>query len=116
MNTGNALRLPWVLRVVSVLVVLMGIVRYVVLDALLVVPFGTVGVLLALSFAHRRWPRLSAGVAVLIALTVPVMVLRAYLNGNVELALVVFDWVIFGWVVLSAATTFLTTRDAVAQE
>jgi len=89
---------PTTLRVAALAIVLAMTVRYLLLGALMAPPFVTVCVLLALSFAHSRWPRASAALTLVPGVLIPVLVLLGYLNGGVELPLVVFDWLLFAWV------------------
>jgi len=101
---------PSVLRLASAAVLVAMAVRYLSVGAVLALPFVTVVVLLLLSFSYARWPRFSASISLVPALLIPVLVLIGYLRGNVELALVVFDWILFGWIVLNA-TRELVRKD-----
>jgi len=103
---------PSVLRLASAAVLLAMAVRYLLVGAVLALPFVTVAVLLLLSFSHARWPRFSASVSLLPALLIPALVLIGYLRGNVELALVVFDWILFGWIAWSAAHELIRREPA----
>jgi len=87
-------------------------VRYVFVGAILALPFMTVAVLLLLSFSYARWPRFSASMSLVPGLLVPVLVFTGYLRGNVELALVVFDWILFGWIVWNAAHELIRREPA----
>lgn len=104
---------PSVLRLSSAAVLLAMAVRYFFVGAILAPPFVTVVLLLLLSFSYSRWPRTSAAISLVPGLLIPVLVLIGYLRGNVELALVVFDWILFGWIVWNAANE-LRRREPVA--
>jgi len=93
---------PLVLRLSAAAVLLAMAIRYFLVGAVLTLPFMTVVLLLFLSFSYSRWPRISAAISLVPGLLIPVLVLMGYLRGNIELALVVFDWVLFGWIVWSA--------------
>ena len=114
MILANALKLPIVLRVVSALIAGVIMVRFLMLGALLPAPFIIVAILIVLSLTHSRWPRASAAGSLIIAVSVPVAVLLGYMNGGVELALVIFDWTIFLWILLSAIHTLRTHSEGVA--
>ena len=93
---------PSVLRLASVAVLLAMALRYFLVGAILALPFVTVALLLLLSFSYARWPRISASISLVPGLLIPLLVLVGYLRGNVGLALVVFDWILFGWIVWNA--------------
>jgi hypothetical protein len=62
--------------------------------------------LAALSFTFGRWPKTSASIALIPGFLIPVGVFLGYRNGDIEIELVIFDWIVFFWVIVSA-TTFL---------
>jgi len=98
----NDLAFPSVLRLSSGAIVLAMAIRYVFIGSILAPPFVTIVLLVVLSFTYSRWPRISASVSLVPGFLIPVLVLIGYLRGNVELALVVFDWILFGWIVWRA--------------
>ncbi len=110
---NNFLHLPLALRAVSALMVRALIFQYFLNGFVLPVPIITVVFLLVLSFLFSKWPRTSAGLALLPGVLIPVSVLLGYLSGTVPLWLLVFDWVIFGWLVLSVLKLFLFKRQMV---
>jgi hypothetical protein len=114
MKLANALKLPIVLVAVSALIAGFITVRFFLVGTMLPAPFVIIAILILLTFTYSRWPRASAGGSLIIAVLVPILVLLGYLNGGVELAVVVFDWVIFLWVILSAVYTLRTYNGGVA--
>jgi hypothetical protein len=110
---GIAMTLPNTLRVAAVLVVVAVLTRYLVLGVLMWMPFVTVFVLILLSFSYHRWPRVSAGLALVPALVIPLLVLVGYLQDRVEAALVVFDWILFGWIGWAAVSELRRPRRVV---
>ena len=94
--------LPNVLRVVASLIVVAMTVRYFMLDIVMLAPIVTIAVLVALSFTFHRWPRATAGIALVPGILIPLFVLIGYWNGDIEIELVIFDWIIFLWLIVSA--------------
>lgn len=101
-----ALHLPNVLRTVAALVVVAMMVRYVLLDSIMAPPFITIILLVVLSFTFGRWPKTSASLALVPGFLIPVGVYLGYRSGDMEIQLVIFDWIVFFWVIVSA-TNFL---------
>lgn len=93
---------PNTLRAAALLIVLAMAIRYLLLDLMMAIPLVTVALLVLLSISHRRWPRASAAISLVPGMLIPIFVLVGYLRGRVELALVVFDWLVLGWIVWSA--------------
>ena len=104
---------PWVLRLSSAAVLLAMAVRYLLVGAIMALPFATVVLLLLLSFSYSRWPKSSAAISLVPGFLIPVLVLSGYLRGNVEPALVVFDWILFAWIVWNAVNE-LRRKDPVS--
>lgn len=98
----NFLYLPFVLRSVSALIVVAVALQYFLLAVIVAVPVIAVIILLALSFTFEKWPRTSAAMSLLPGLLVPILVLIGYLNDTAPTWLLLFDWMIFSWVVASA--------------
>ena len=110
MDLTRVFMLPMVLRVVAVLIACAITLRFVLLDSILPVPFVIIVILVVLSFTCNRWPRASAIASIILSVLVPVMVLLGYLNGSVELALVIFDWIVFIWIIISAIRALRLTN------
>lgn len=84
--------------------------QYFLNGALIALPVITVVVLIVLSFTFPNWPRVSAVIALLPGVLIPVFVLLGYLSGSAPVWLLAFDWAIFGWVVLSALKFLLISK------
>lgn len=106
LNLKNALRAVAILM----MIVLAG--QYFVGRPILAVPVVTVAILLILSFTFDRWPRTSAALALVPGFFIPVSVLIGFLGGMAPLALLIFDMIIFSWIVVSATIQlFFTARE-----
>lgn len=107
------LHLPLVLRSVAILMIVVLVSQFFLFGVLAVLPVITVVILLVLSVAFRKWPKASAAASLLPGFLIPVAVLLGYLNGTAPMWLLIFDWAIFSWVVVSAVNTLAekdTTR------
>lgn len=104
---NNILHPPLVLRSVSALMIAVLILQYFLNGIVIALPVITAAILIALSLTFQKWPRISTGIALLPGILIPALVLFGYLNGTAPLWLLIFDWMIFGWVVLSSLKLLL---------
>jgi len=98
----KAMHLPYVLRLAATLVMVAITVRYFALGSIMMPPFATIVVLFVLSYTFARWPRSSALLALVSGILIPVGPLLGHLNGTMEIELLIFDWIVFSWLIVSA--------------
>ena len=114
MNLKQILYLPFVLRSVAVLVLGAVTLRYFVDGNVQLPPIVIIVLLTVISFSYHRWPRTCMVVSLSLAVLIPVSVLFGYLEGNAELALLLFDGTIFSWVIVSVINTYRLQSDGAA--
>ena len=107
--TSQTLRLPVALRVVTVLIACAIGVRYFGMGVFSPAPVVIIVVLVVLSIMYGYWPRVSAAVAGLLSVLVPVSVLLGYLQGAAPLGLLLFDTVLFVYVLVCSLLVFRGT-------
>jgi len=96
------LALPLSLRVVAGAVIIGGTLEYLVLDVFLAAPF-VVGVLVfLLSLAAPRWPRPVARVVLGLSVLIPIAALVGAIRGDIDIAVPIFDTLLFGWLFFCA--------------
>ena len=98
---------PIVFRSVAALMTVALVSQYILLGVIVAVPVATVMILLVLSFTYHKWPKLSAALSLIPGVFIPLLVLLGFLNGSAPAWLLVFDWAIFGWVVVSVMRALL---------
>ena len=100
------LTLPIVLRIVAALIAIVATAGFVVADSNVIPGLVVATVLVALSFVFRFSPRVIAGFAAFIAVVTPVMVISGYIRGAMPLYLVIFDTIVFAWVLWTCVGVF----------
>jgi hypothetical protein len=99
------LPLRTVLAVSASLIACAGTLEYFVLGQFLPAPFIVAALLAALCMATRRWARGVALVCLGLSVLIPVGALLGYLRGELNVAVPIFDTVIFAWVFANALRT-----------
>jgi hypothetical protein len=99
------LPLRTVLAVAASLIACDGTLEYFVLGQFLPAPFIVAALLAALCMATRRWARGVALVCLGLSVLIPVGALLGYLRGELNVAVPIFDTVIFAWVFANALRT-----------
>ncbi|MFK7865480.1 MAG: hypothetical protein AB8B95_14790 [Pseudohongiellaceae bacterium] len=86
--------------------------QFFLFGVLVALPVIAVVILLALSVAFKKWAKASAALSLLPGFLIPGAVLLGFLNGTAPVWLLIFDWIIFGWVVVSAIKTLVAKDTA----
>ena len=100
--------LPYVLRVVAILVAGVALGEYLALGAFLPPPFIVAAILLALSFVYRVLPAATAWLTIILCVVVPVGAIMGYLQGDLPLLIPIFDAIVFAWLLWTAIRTLRT--------
>lgn len=91
-----------VLLIAAVLIFAVASLEWLLLDVLLVPPFVFSFLLLVLAAIGTRWPKPVAGISIMLAILIPIGATLAYLNGDIVIAIPIFDAVLFAWVAYNA--------------
>jgi hypothetical protein len=83
--------------VVAGAVILGGTLEYLVLDVFLAAPFAVGSLVFLLSLAAPRWPRPVARAVLGLSVLIPIVALVGAIRGDVEIAVPIFDTLLFGW-------------------
>lgn len=106
--------ITFVLRTVSVLMLLVVALEYLLLDVLMVPPLIVAGLLVVLSTIAAKLPRTVAVISILLSILVPMGAVMGYLSGQLVLLIPIFDLLVFGWLLWVAVVTLRRSKAAVA--
>jgi hypothetical protein len=108
----NILKTPLavVLVIAAGLVTILVAVEYFILGLILMPPVIISASLVVLSLASRKWPTTIAGISILISILVPIGAVLGFLNGDLHIAIPIFDVLLFSWVAATGVNTLMTRQ------